>query len=78
MVAILDRQYGYGQWGNVAKVHHMKKMNNAERKAYIKELWQEDPVKYKEWKEEFCIRLNRLPDFFGTRDNPIPIDESKL
>ena len=33
--------------------------------------------KYFEWKE-WCIRLNRLPEFFGTRDNPIPIDESKL
>ena len=30
-----------------------------------------------EWKE-WCIELERLPDFFGTRDNPIPIDESSL
>ncbi len=30
-----------------------------------------------EWKD-WCIRLNRLPEFFGTRDNPIAIHESKL
>ena len=35
------------------------------------------PKSYYKWKED-CIRLNMLPDFFGTRDNPIPIDESKL
>ena len=28
--------------------------------------------------KNWCIRLNRLPDFFGTRDNPIPIDEFEL
>ena len=47
------------------------------KKAHVKKLWREDPKKYYEWKE-WCIRLNRLPEFFGTRDNPIPIDESKL
>ena len=46
-------------------------------KKYAKKLWEEDPEKYFEWKS-FCIRSNLLPDFFGTRDNPIPIDESKL
>ena len=78
MVAILDRNYGYGKWGNPVKVRRMKKMNDSERRAFVKKLWHEDPIKYNEWKEEFCIRLNRLPDFFGSRDNPIPIDESKL
>ncbi len=33
--------------------------------------------KYYEWKE-WCIDLDVLPDFFGTHDNPIDIDESKL
>ena len=44
----------------------------------MKKLWQEDPKKYYEWKEKFCIRLDQLPGFFGTHDDPIPIDESKL
>jgi hypothetical protein len=78
MVAILDRNYGYGQWSNSVKVRHMKKMNDSERKAFVKKLWLEDPIKYKEWKDEFCIRLNRLPEFFGTHDNPKEMDESKL
>jgi len=78
MVAILDRQYGYGQWGNPAEVVEMLELSHEEKKAYAKKLWQEDPVKYKEWKEEYCIKNDMLPDFFGTRDNPIPIDESKL
>ena len=37
----------------------------------------EDSKRYREWKD-LCIELGVLPDFFGTRDNPIPIDESKL
>ena len=77
MVARLDCDYGYGDWGNPAKVVHMEKRNFEEQKAYVKNLWQEDSKKYYEWKE-FCIRFNQLPEFFGTRDNPIPIDESKL
>ena len=31
-----------------------------------------------ESRKNFCIELGVLPDFFGTADNPIPIDESKL
>ena len=74
----LDDNYGYGEWGNAAKVSSMRRLSPDDQKAYVKKLWQEDPKKYSEWKEDYCIRLNRLPDFFGTRDNPIPIDESKL
>ena len=77
MVARLDCDYGYGEWGNPAKVVHMEKRSFEEQKDYVKKLWQEDRKKYYEWKE-FCIHLSQLPDFFGTRDNPIPIDESKL
>ena len=36
-----------------------------------------NPLQYYEWKD-WCIKLDKLPDFFGTHDNPIPIDESKL
>ena len=77
MVARLDCDYGYGDWGNVAEVVEMKELTYEEQKAYVKKLWQKDPKKYYEWKG-LCIQLNQLPEFFGTRDNPIPIDESKL
>ena len=78
MVARLDCDYGYGEWGNPAKVVHMEKKSFEEQKAYIKKLWQEDSKKYYEWKELFVMKHNLLPDFFGTRDNPKEIDESKL
>ena len=68
---------GYGGWRNSGEVVNMKRLDDEGKKAHVKKLWQKDPEKYYEWKE-WCIRLNRLPDFFGTRDNPIPIDESKL
>ena len=77
-IADLDSQYGYGEWGNAAEVVEMEELSYEEQKAYVKKLWQEDPEKYYEWKELFCIPLDLLPDFFGTHDNPIPIDESKL
>ena len=55
----------------------MEELDQEGKKSHIKKLWEEDPKKYFEWKE-WCIRLNRLPDFFGTNDDPILIDESKL
>ena len=72
-----DREDGYGRWGNAAEVVHMEELDDDGKRAHVKKLWEEDPTKYSEWKSR-CIRLNQLPDFFGTRDNPIPIDESKL
>ena len=74
----LDAEYGYGQWGNPAEVVEMEELSYEEQKDYVKKLWLENPEKYYEWKNDYCIRLNMLPDFFGTRDNPIPIDESRL
>ena len=74
---VLDSDYGYGEWGNAAEVVEMEELSYEDQKAYAKKLWQDNPKKYYEWKEE-CIRLDQLPDFFGTHDNPIPIDESKL
>ncbi len=74
---VLDDDYGYGEWGNAAEVVAMRELSPEGQKAHVKKLWLEDPKSYYEWKED-CIRLNMLPDFFGTRDNPIPIDESKL
>ena len=46
-------------------------------KKHVKKLWEEDPKKYYEWKQ-WCIEWDQLPNFFGTRDNPIDIDESEL
>ena len=55
----------------------MRRLDYNHKKAHVKKLWEKDPVEYYEWKN-WCIRLNKLVDFFGTHDNPIPIDESKL
>lgn len=76
-MADLGCDYGYGDWGNAAEVLHMRQQDAEGKKKYAKMLWQEDPKRYEEWKN-FCIDLGALPDFFGTADNPIPIDESKL
>ena len=55
----------------------MDMLDTNHRKAHIKKLWEKYPNDYFEWKK-WCIEMNKLPDFFGTRDNPKPIDESKL
>ena len=68
---------GYGRWGNAAHRVKMRELTPDQQKEYVKQLWLEDSTKYLEWKDR-CIRTNALPDFFGTRDDPIPIDESKL
>ena len=68
---------GYGDLGNAAEVVHMKKLDTEGKKAHVKKLWLQDAETYYEWKN-WCIARNRLPDFFGTRDNPIPIDEYEL
>ena len=68
---------GYGGLRNSGEVVNMNHLDYEGKKAHIKKLWQKDPKKYFEWKE-WCMKLGRLPDFFGTIDDPIPIDESKL
>lgn len=68
---------GYGEVINVAHVIHLEVMTKEDQLKFIKELWQEDPQKYYEWKGE-CMKLGDLPELFGTPENPIPIDESKL
>ena len=72
-----DYPEGYGDFGNAAEVLHMEELNLDNQKTRITELWQKDSKKYYEWKK-YCISRNQLPELFGTRDNPIPIDESKL
>lgn len=68
---------GYGRWMNAAHRVHMRELDYDGKKEYVKKLWQEDPIKNSEWKAR-CLRNGSLPDFFGTSENPIPIDESKL
>lgn len=55
----------------------MDSLDDKHKRAHVKKLLKKYPDEYYEWKE-WCIRLSKLPDFFGTKDNPIPIDESKL
>lgn len=74
---MLGCNYGYGDWGNVAKIVRMEERDYEAQKEYVKKLWQDDPEKYFQWKE-FCIQSGQLTDFFGTVDNPISIDESEL
>ena len=54
--AVLDSDYGYGEWGNAAEVVKMRKLSFREQKAHVKKLWLEDPKSYYEWKED-CICL---------------------
>ena len=67
----------YGQFWQCCWRRNIKRLDYNGKKSHVKELWEENPKTYFQWKN-WCIELNRLPDFFGTRDNPIPIDESKL
>ncbi len=57
---------GYGGWRNSGEVVNMGFLDDLGKKNHIKKLWEEDSKKYFEWKE-WCIKLNRLPHFFGTR-----------
>lgn len=68
---------GFGDFENDFHIVVLRKMSPSRQKEYIKELWEENPKAYFEWKE-MCIKLDQLPDIFGTSDDPIPIDESKL
>lgn len=77
MVAILDGDCGYGEFGNASEMVEVMDCDSDKRMDYIKKLWQEDPKRYYEWKN-LCIEGGFLPEVFGTSDNPIPIDESKL
>ena len=68
---------GYGNLDNAAEVVNMKKLDTESKKAHVKKLWLEDAKTYYEWKN-WCIARERLPDFFGTPDNPISINEYEL
>lgn len=67
----------YGEINNNAHVVFLREMSNEDQLRYIQKLWQKDSDTYYEWKE-WCMKNNELPELFGTRDNPIHIDESKL
>lgn len=71
------KDLGYGSMDNSFHVIMLEDMDDSDKRAYLKKLYQQDPEKYFAWKE-WCIRLDQLPDIFGTYENPIPFDESKL
>lgn len=77
MSLLIGRVKGYGEQDNFYEAGIMKELDYMGKKKYAKKLWEEDSKKYYEWKE-WCIEWNQLPSFFGTHDNPIDIDESKL
>ena len=77
VIIICDSHEGYGRWGNAMHRVNIKELTPEEQKKYIKKLWEEDSFKYFQWKNR-CIRANSFPELFGTRDNPIRVDESKL
>ncbi|PWB84778.1 hypothetical protein MBBWO_15440 [Methanobrevibacter woesei] len=77
MSLLIGHVKGYGEELNMYEVVFMEDLNYEDQKKHVKKLWKEDPKKYYEWKE-WCIEWNQLPSFFGTHDNPIDIDESKL
>lgn len=66
-----------GRINYIDEILTIEELNDEGKKNHIKKLYEEDPVAYLEFKN-FCMELNELPDIFGTHDNPIPIDESKL
>ena len=70
------KKIGFGR-RNVTEILNFEKLDYEGKKARAKKLWQEDPERYYEWKE-FCMKGKQLSDFFGTLENPIHIDESKL
>ncbi|MDO5849760.1 MAG: hypothetical protein Q4P14_00970 [Methanobacteriaceae archaeon] len=74
---ILDEGFGYGDAGNAVHRSHLRKLSLDDQKKYIKKLWLEDPESYYEFKDE-SIYDGDFPNLFGTLDNPIHIDESKL
>ncbi len=76
-IADLDGEEAYGTFANLILVMQIKKLSPTNQKAKIKELWKSDSKTYLEWKN-WCVDCNRLPNLFGTRDNPIHIDECKL
>ena len=67
----------YGEIVNNAHVVHLSRLEYDEQLDYIKKLWQVDPIRYSEWKK-WCVQCNCLPKLYGTRDDPIFIDEASL
>ena len=70
-------ELAYGSIINNAYVVSLNGKDKLEQLKYIKELWLKNPILYSQWKQ-WCIDSGFLPELFGTRDNPIHIDESKL
>lgn len=61
----------------IGEILILEELNYEGKVAHIKQLLESNPVDYYKLKK-LCIELDQLPDFFGTHDNPILIDESEL
>lgn len=61
----------------IGEILILEELDDEGKKAHVKQLLNSNPINYYKLKE-LCIELDQLPDFFGTHDNPIPIDESEL
>ncbi len=74
----LDGGYGWGDIRDRIFVHYINDLDNMNDKLnFIKDLYLESHEKYFRWKK-WCMKREKLPDIFGTIDNPIEIDEEKL
>ncbi len=71
----------FGVYGNkydfFREILRMKRLDEKGKKDHVKKLWKESPFDYFEFKQ-WGMENNYLSDFFGTVDDPILIDESKL
>ena len=65
---MVGKVIAYGGWVNVVNLRNMKPLDVNDKKDYAKELYDEDPKKYLEWKE-WCIGLDELTDFFINNSN---------
>ncbi len=74
----LDGSAGWDDISDRLFVHYINELDNIQDKLnFIKDLYLESHEKYFRWKK-WCMRWERLPDIFGTLDDPIEIDEEKL
>lgn len=78
MPIVFDGEYGYDGFKDYLYVDLIDEMDSMDEKLeQIKSMYLRDPEAYSRWKQ-WCMNRNKLSDIFGTIDNPIVIDESKL
>ncbi len=77
-MACLDGSYGWGDIRDRLFVDCINELDDMKDKLnYVKSLYLKDKEAYFRWKK-WCMKREKLPDIFGTLDNPIEIDEEKL